>query len=166
MESQATNNESIIFKKIKLLLVERNMQFKELAEHVGMTPQGLRLSLKRNKVSFETIRKIAYCLKTSAQYLADDSKITSSAPIKSQKDLINEMAAADEPLQDFISKTTDELYRSLARIAIYEDVIRYFASKYPNEPVSKLLEDRIRLHGLGLFDLHAFRKELHKVLSE
>ncbi len=166
MESQAPNNENIIFKKIKLLLVERNMQFKELAEHVGMTPQGLRVSLKRNKVSFETVRKIAYYLSTTAQYLADDSKITSSAPIKSQKRIEEEIKRAEEPLLSQLDEKMDQLYKALLKIGIYEKIIKHFISRYPDDPVSKLFGDKIGLYGFGLREFKEFEKELDKVLSE
>jgi transcriptional regulator with XRE-family HTH domain len=57
-----------VLEKVKKLLVADRRTFKELAEGIGMTEQGLSTSLKRGTLKLETLVQIADYLKVDVSF--------------------------------------------------------------------------------------------------
>jgi transcriptional regulator with XRE-family HTH domain len=62
-------------KKVKLLLVERDMTLTELAEKLGKTVQNISAKLRRDNLSEKELREIASCCDATFQvsFILNDS---------------------------------------------------------------------------------------------
>jgi transcriptional regulator with XRE-family HTH domain len=166
MELQSVKNESIILRKVKILLAQREKQFKELAENVGMTQQGLRYSLKRNKTSFEVVKKIAVFLGVSAHYLADDAVIDAKPVYRNTEKVMEAYQRLNEPEKAVPSDMQDALKWIADRHAGLEKIVRYFVREYPNDPMSVILEGKIALIGANTHVDSSLMMEINRILSE
>ncbi len=166
MEPQSVKNESIILRKVKILLAQRDKQFKELAENVGMTQQGLRYSLKRNKTSFEVIKKIAVFFGVSAHYLADDKFIDAKPVYRHTEKVMEGFQRLSEPEKAVMSDMQDTLKWISDRHTSLEEIVKYFVQKYPNDQMSELLQGKIALIGAGKRVDDPFKKEINRILTE
>ncbi len=166
METQSVKNDSIILRKVKILLTQREKQFKELAENVGMTQQGLRYSLKRNKTSFEVIKKIANFLGVSAHYLTDDTVIDAKPVYRNTEKVIEGYQRLNEPEKAVMSDMHNTLKWISDRHTSLEEIVRYFVREYPNDPMSVLLENKIATIGANTSKDNPFMKEINRILTE
>lgn len=166
MESNKSKEERLILRKIKLLLFQRNKQFQQLAEYVGMTPQGLRLSLKRNKTSFETIKMIADFLQVSPHYLTDDSKIESKPVYRSADAVARELQGSNAPgdLIEMLERVNVQL--SMWR-PLFEKILRHYVKKYPDDPMSELIKENLGFLALiKKEDIQELNSEVDRIIAQ
>lgn len=68
-------------KKIDRELNSRNMSQKELAEHLGITPEHLNRSLKNGRITEDILDEIGILFDLAPEYLSDDAFAIPGAPI-------------------------------------------------------------------------------------
>jgi len=61
--------------KIKELQAKGRIEFKELAENIGMTTQGLRVAIKNEKIMSDSLEKIAKFFNVPVGYFFDDPAV-------------------------------------------------------------------------------------------
>lgn len=103
-----------MFNKIKGLLAQKGIKFNDLAEHVKMTPHGLRRSLKTKTTSLPMIKDIAFFLSVPSEYLLFDDEEESKQELEiSKEDIVEklqtELIEKDEIIE-FIKQKINELY--------------------------------------------------------
>ena len=99
------------FQKIKTLAKEKGISLSELAEQVGMTPNGLSIVIRDGKTMTDKLEKIAHILGVRVGVFFDEYEVpaataTEQPDIIRQKDLI--IAQKDK-----IIEQKDELIRIL-----------------------------------------------------
>jgi len=62
--------------KIRRLQEDRKIEFKELAENIDFTPQGLRTAIKHGKIMSDVLERIAAFFKVPVGYFFDECEAT------------------------------------------------------------------------------------------
>lgn len=88
---------------IREIAAEKHSQMSAIAEHLGITPTGLSLILKKNNTDVQTLEKIADFLKVSPSVFIDGEYKEALPEPKDPKDLLIES----------LQKTVTELQRTI-----------------------------------------------------
>ncbi|NBB30669.1 helix-turn-helix domain-containing protein [Cellulophaga sp. BC115SP] len=78
-----------VLEKVKKLLIADRRTFKELAEGIGMTEQGLSTSLKRGTLKLETLVQIADYLKVDVSFFLSSSSKNDEELYPASKQSVN-----------------------------------------------------------------------------
>lgn len=129
--------------KIKVLLAQRGKHFKDLAESVGMTQQGLRLSLKREKTSLDVLQKIADFLSVSLDFLISEQSNEvlpdHSESVLELKKVIQEKEELITLLKEQVNKILEVYFKFLANLNESDTQKLYSNNKLHNFEVELII---------------------------
>ncbi len=177
MEPEKTTEDSLLYKKVKHLLIHFNKKYKDLVKAVEMSPHGLRLSLKRNKASLDTLKRIARFFNIKHRYFADDVSIHSveEMTLDEEQDMAEDAQGGKIPSEAgrrYIDsrrprRIGDVEYHALAlKKLFYYELVQYYASKYPEDDVTKLLFKHMNIPKIQSARLSRYTGTITELIDE